>query len=149
MTIGSAVTPSTLRLRIAGTVSRFIGAGVGFGPKPEDFDAKLKVLQEKGLSVSTPQKNGNTLFHLAILKNDLGILKRIQALGIDVNAKNAEGITALHKAAMIAKDDNILKYLLSIGAKKEAETNFKETAFDLASENETLAKNKISINFLK
>ncbi|MEA5140976.1 ankyrin repeat domain-containing protein [Arcicella rigui] len=121
----------------------------GFGPKPEDFDAKLKVLQEKGLSVATPQKNGNTLFHLAVLKNDLGILKRVQALGIDVNAKNAEGITALHKAAMIAKDDNILKYLLSIGAKKEAETNFKETAFDLASENETLAKNKISINFLK
>lgn len=123
--------------------------GQGPGPKAEDFDTKLKVLQDKGFDIKAAQKNGNTLFHLAIAKNDLSLLKRIEALGIDINAKNTEGLTALHKAAMIAKDDNILKYLLSIGAKKEAETNFKETAFDLANENETLAKNKISINFLK
>ena len=123
--------------------------GSGFGPKTEDFDAKLKMLEEKGLTASTPQKNGNTLYHLAVMKNDLGLLKRIQALGIDVNAKNSEGITALHKAAMIAKDDTIMKYLVSVGAKKEAVTNFNETAFDLASENESLSKSKISITFLK
>lgn len=119
------------------------------GPKPEDFDQKLVLLQEKGLQANTPQKNGNTLFHLAILKTDIGLLKRVQALGIDINAKNNEGITALHKAAMTAKDDRILKYLLSIGAQKEVTTNFKETAFDLASENETLSKSNISINFLE
>lgn len=122
---------------------------VGFGPKTEDFDAKLKMLEEKGLTAATPQKNGNTLYHLAVMKNDLGLLKRIQALGIDVNAKNSEGITALHKAAMIAKDDTVMKYLVSVGAKKEAVTNFNETAFDLASENESLSKSKISITFLK
>lgn len=121
----------------------------GFGPKTEDFDTKLKMLEEKGLTASTPQKNGNTLYHLAVMKNDLGLLKRIQALGIDVNAKNSEGITALHKAAMIAKDDTVMKYLVSVGAKKEAVTNFNETAFDLASENESLSKSKISITFLK
>jgi ankyrin repeat protein len=118
-------------------------------PKPEDFDNKLKMLQEKGLSATTLQKNGNTLYHLAIMKSDIGLLKRIQPLGIDINARNSEGITALHKAAMIAKDDTILKYLLSVGADKNVVTNFKETAFDLASENETLSKSKISINFLK
>ncbi|MDR6562200.1 MULTISPECIES: ankyrin repeat domain-containing protein [unclassified Arcicella] len=119
------------------------------GPKPEDFETKLKLLQAKGLNVLAPQKNGNTLYHLAVAKSDLSLLKRLQPLGIDINAKNSEGITALHKAAMIAKDDNILKYLVSIGAAKDAQTNFKETAFDLASENETLSKAKISINFLK
>jgi ankyrin repeat protein len=107
------------------------------------------MLEEKGLTAATPQKNGNTLYHLAVMKNDLGLLKRIQALGIDVNAKNSEGITALHKAAMIAKDDTVMKYLVSVGAKKEAVTNFNETAFDLASENESLSKSKISITFLK
>ncbi len=121
----------------------------GFGAKPEDFDAKLKLLQEKGVSATAPQKNGNTLYHLAILKNDLGLLKRLQPLGIDINAKNAEGITVLHKAAMMAKDDAILKYLISAGADKNAQTNFKETAFDLASENESLSKNKVIISFLK
>ncbi|WEK21055.1 MAG: ankyrin repeat domain-containing protein [Candidatus Pedobacter colombiensis] len=119
------------------------------GPKPEDFDVKLAILKEKGLDVSAAQKNGNTLYHLAVAKNDPSLVKRLQPLNIDVNAKNKEGLTALHKAALIAKDDTMLKYLLSIGAKKDAVTNFKETAFDLANENETLSKNNISVNFLK
>lgn len=116
--------------------------------RAEDFDTKLKMLQDAGFKVTTPQKNGNTLYHLAVAK-DLSLLKRLQPLGIDVNAKNTEGITALHKAAMISKDDLMLKYLLSIGAKKELATNFQETAFDLASENESLSKNNVSVNFLK
>lgn len=119
------------------------------GPRPDDFDSKLTLLQQKGLDVKTPQPNGNTLYHLAVAKNDLGLVKKIEPLQIDVNARNKEGMTALHKAAMIAKDDTMMKYLLSIGAKKDIATNFKETAFDLATENETLAKNNVSINFLK
>ena len=117
--------------------------------RQDDFDAKLNVLKGKGLDLASPQKNGNTLYHLAIAKNDIGLLKRLQPLGIEVNTKNAEGLTALHKAAMVAKDDAMMKYLLSIGAKKEAVTNFKETAFDLASENESLSKKNVSVNFLK
>lgn len=125
-------------------------SGPGFnGPKPGDFDEKMKLLQDKGLNVTTPQKNGNTLYHLAVAKNDLSLLKRLQPLGVDVNTRNNEGLTALHKAAMIAKDDAMLKYLLSIGAQKEIPTNFKETAFDLASENESLTKSQVSVNFLK
>jgi len=118
-------------------------------PRQDDFEAKLNLLKDKGLNVAAPQKNGNTLYHLAIAKNDISLLKRLEPLGIDINAKNTEGLTALHKAAMVAKDDNMMKYLLSIGAKKEATTNFKETAFDLASENETLTKGNVSVNFLK
>jgi len=124
------------------------GAGMG-GPKPEDFDNKLTVLKTAGLDITAPQKDGNTLYHLAVAKNDLSLVKRVQPLGIDINAKNKEGITALHKAALIAKDDTMLKYLLSIDAKKDAVTSFKETAFDLAKENETLSKNKADITFLK
>ena len=119
------------------------------GPRAEEFDAKLKLLQDKGLDIKAPQKNGNTLYHLAVTKNDLSLVKRLEPLQIDVNSKNKEGITALHKAAMISKDDSMLKYLLSIGAKKDIPTNFKETAFDLASENESLSKSNVSVNFLK
>jgi hypothetical protein len=119
------------------------------GPKTDDFTAKLTLLQEKGLDVKAPQKNGNTLYHLAVAKNDLALVKRLEPLQIDVNARNKEGITALHKAAMVSKDDAMLKYLLSIGAKKDIATNFKETAFDLASENESLSKNNVPVNFLK
>ena len=119
------------------------------GPKPEDFDTKLNLLREKGLNVAAAQKDGNTLYHLAVVKNDVALLKRLQSFGIDVNSQNKEGLTALHKAALVSKDDSLLKYLLSIGAKKDALTNFKETAFDLASENESLSKNNVSVNFLK
>ncbi|MXV14509.1 ankyrin repeat domain-containing protein [Hufsiella ginkgonis] len=129
------------------------GAGQGGGSAVAasgiEFDNKLNILKQQGLNVTAPQADGNTLIHLAAAKNSLPLLKRLESLGIDVNAKNREGLTALHKAALVSKDDVILKYLLSIGAKKDAVTNFKETAFDLASENEVLTKNNVSVNFLK
>lgn len=114
-----------------------------------DFEPKLQMLEQKGFKVTTPQKNGNTLYHLAVAKNDLILVKGLEKLGIDVNSKNSEGITALHKAAMVSKDDTMMKYLLSIGAKKDVVTNFDETAFDLAAENESLSKNNVTVNFLK
>ena len=119
------------------------------GPRPDDLETKFAILQKAGLVVGAPQANGNTLYHLAILKNDVTLLKRLQPFNVDVNFKNKEGLTALHKAALIAKDDTILQYLLSIGANKDLVTTYKETAFDLATENESLTKNNISINFLK
>ena len=117
--------------------------------KAEDFKSKLKLLQSEGFDVATIQKNGNTLFHLALDKNDLELLKLVNTFKLDVNAKNKEGMSPLHKAAMEAKNDAIIKYLLSIGANKNAVTEFDETAYDLASENEILKQNNISIDFLK
>jgi ankyrin repeat protein len=128
--------------------------GMDRGPEtanaPKDpFTAKIKLLQDKGLNLATPQKDGNTLYHFAVAKNDLTLLKKIADLNIDVNAKNEDGLTALHKSAMISKDDAILKYLLSIGAKKEITTEFNESTYALAKENESLAKNKTDLEFLK
>ena len=115
----------------------------------EEFDGKMSLLAEQGLSLTAPQKDGSTLYHLAVAKNDLALLKKIEPLKADVNAKNKEGLTPLHKAAMTAKDDSILKYLLSVGAKRDLTTTFSETAFDLSQENEFLSKKKISTDFLK
>lgn len=124
----------------------------GRGPEAttqDPFEAKIKLLQDKGLNLAIPQKDGNTLYHFAIIKNDLALLKKIAALNIDINAKNKDGLTALHKAAMISKDDAILKYLISMGAKKEITTDFDESAYALAKENESLTTNKIALEFLK
>jgi len=68
---------------------------------------------------------------------------------IDVNAKNGQGYTALHIASMKAKNDDILKYLLSKGADHSIKTDFEESAYDLAIENELLKKNNTELNFLK
>lgn len=114
-----------------------------------NLEAKAKLLQDKGLNLATPQQNGNTLYHLAIAKEDLELLKFANGYKADINAKNKEGMTVLHKAAMTAKSDEILKYLVSIGASKAITTDLKETPFDLASENEYLSKKNISVDFLK
>lgn len=123
--------------------------GTSPAPVKDDFTDKLKALQSKGLDLTIPQSDGNTLYHLAVVKNDLAVLQKIAVLKVDVNAKNKEGITALHKSALISKDDIVLKYLLSIGAKKEILTGFEESAYDLAKENEFLTKADISVDFLK
>ncbi|WP_338732407.1 ankyrin repeat domain-containing protein [Mangrovimonas cancribranchiae] len=115
----------------------------------DEFVKKLKLLKTAGLDIKTPQKNGNTWYHLAVEKQRLELLKIASELNQDINAKNSEGNTALILAAMKAKDDSILKFLLEQGADKSITTDFEETVYDLASENELLKKNNISIDFLK
>ena len=115
----------------------------------DPFEAKVKLLQDKGLNLAAAQKDGSTLYHFAIAKNDLALLKKLASLNIDINAKNKDGLTALHKAAMVAKDDSILKYIVSLGAKKDINTEFDESAYALAKENESLTKNNVSVEFLK
>ena len=125
------------------------GAGSGGQARQDDFGAKLKILTDNGFDVTTAQKDGNNLYHLAVAKSSVDLLKRLADLKVDINGKNKEGFTPLHKAVMISRDDVMIKYLLSVGAKKDVLTSFDESAFDLANENESFSKNKISIDFLK
>lgn len=121
-----------------------------FSTKQESvFKQKLDLLQKEGFKFGKTQADGDTLYHLALDKNDVFAIKFVEQFKADVNSKNKEGLTPLHKAAMSAKDSEILKYLISIGAKKEVVTDFDETAYDLASENEILKQNNTSIEFLK
>ncbi|WP_405381970.1 ankyrin repeat domain-containing protein [Maribacter sp. LLG6340-A2] len=113
------------------------------------FDAKLALLKAKGLKFNTVQGEGNTLYHVAAKKNDLQLMKKIADFNIDVNAKNDEGMTALHVAAMKAENDKLLKFLIAKGADANSKTEFEETVYDLASENEMLQKGNTSLNFLK
>ncbi|GAA3632311.1 ankyrin repeat domain-containing protein [Flavivirga jejuensis] len=115
----------------------------------EAFNQKIKALSRNGLNIKTVQKDGSTLFHLAVNTNNLELLKYVNTLGVDVNAKNNDGLTALHLEAMKAKHSKTLKYLLAIGANKDIKTDFDESVYDLAKENELLRKNNIDINFLK
>ena len=75
------------------------------------------------------------------------IIKEIASFNQNINAKNKNGYTALQKAVMSAKNTEIIKYLITLGANKKVTTEFNETVFDLASENEAL-KNT-DLKFLK
>ncbi|MFC0605543.1 ankyrin repeat domain-containing protein [Winogradskyella pulchriflava] len=115
----------------------------------EQFRKKAELLKGSGVNLTDVQRNGNTLYHMAVEKQSLELLEFALANKADINAKNKEGNTALHIAAMKAKDAKILEFLVAQGADKKATTDFEESAFDLALENELLKKNNISIDFLK
>ncbi len=117
--------------------------------KEEVFEDKLKILENQNLVINKLQNKGNTLLHIAVKKNNLTLLRRLAKFNIDVNIKNEAGLSALQIAAMRSRDDKIIKYLLSIGANKNIKTDFNETVYDLASENELLKKQNINITFLK
>ncbi|TCI93511.1 ankyrin repeat domain-containing protein [Tenacibaculum sp. M341] len=119
-----------------------------YNPKKEDvFLTKIDLLKKKGLEITKPQKNGNTLVHIAANEGNISLLKFLQSYNIDINAKNKEGQTALQKAVMVAKNPKIIEFLLKNGADKTVTTSFDETIYDLAKENEQLSK--FDLNFLK
>lgn len=113
----------------------------------KDLKRKMELLEKYGFDITIPQKNGNTLFHLAVDKGDIDVLEIINELEIDINKKNIDGLTALHVAIMSAKNLENVKYLVSIGADKNIKTDFEETTYELAKENEILQD--LDIQFLR
>lgn len=117
--------------------------------KSEDFNKKMQLLVNNGLKLTQLQADKNNLFHIAIEKNSVDLLQKINTLKLDINAKNSDGLTPLHLAVMQANNTDVINYLLSIGADKSITTDFEETVYDLAKENEVLKNQNININFLK
>tara|TARA_B100001146_G_scaffold225193_1_gene247534 strand:- start:10366 stop:11871 length:1506 start_codon:yes stop_codon:yes gene_type:complete len=116
---------------------------------PKEFQQKQEILGQHGLIFNQKQAGNNTLLHLAAGTNQTALVKKIATFDIPVNAKNDDGLTALHVAAMKAQDDTLLKTLLAMGADASITTDFEETALDLAEENELLQSKNVSLNFLK
>lgn len=116
----------------------------------QDYSDKLKMLFTFGFSHNQLQANGNTLYHVSVrFKNTEVINELASDKKIDINALNEDGLSPLHLAASSDEDGSLLKLLISLGADKTELTEFGESVYELASENELLKANNIDLSFLK
>ena len=110
------------------------------------FETFVNELINAGVSF----KNASTKdfpLHIAIAKGENELIQKALELGADINQKNSDGLTPLHLAAMKATNVKLLQLLISKGADKKTRTNFDESAYELAQENELLSN--ANITFLK
>jgi len=112
----------------------------------ERFEVFENTLATAGVSFKNASKK-ESLLHIAIAKGEKDLIQKALELGADVNQKNSDGLAPLHLAAMKAIDEKLLQLLINQGADKKMLTDFDESAYDLAQENELL--NKTKIIFLK
>ncbi|MEL6944895.1 MAG: ankyrin repeat domain-containing protein, partial [Bacteroidota bacterium] len=117
--------------------------------KEAAFDHIINTLMEHELQLAESYADGNTLAHLAIEENSAYLLKKAIALGTNVNLKNDIGLSPLHLAAMKATDKNMIELLLEAGADKSVRTEFEESAYELANENELLDGDAVTTELLK
>ncbi|NQY04661.1 MAG: ankyrin repeat domain-containing protein [Flavobacteriaceae bacterium] len=115
----------------------------------ETYAYFIDTLNTSGVKAANRYTNGNTLAHIAIEKESDFLLNKSLALGVDINLKNGLNLSPLHLAAMKSKDKNLLSILLKNGADKSSKTEYNESAYDLAQENEILATNNVRLGFLK
>ncbi len=116
----------------------------------QDYSDKLKMLFTFGFSHNQLQANGNTLYHVAVRFKNTEVIREISSdKRIDINALNKDGLSPLHLAASSDEDGSLLKLLIELGADKTALTEFGESVYELASENELLEANNIDLSFLK
>lgn len=117
--------------------------------KEEDATYFINELQKRKVALPNQDKDGNNLVHIAVKKHSPFLLEKAIALGANVNHQNNLNLSPLHLAAMKEKNKELLSVLLKMGADKKLKTNFNESAYDLAMENELLREQKVNLGFLK
>jgi uncharacterized protein len=88
----------------------------------------MQLLVSRGADVHE-KLDGNTLLHVAALGSNSAIVLKLIDMGIDIEARNASGFTALHLACKSGGMLNgaIVKPLLEHGADIEARSNEEDT----------------------
>lgn len=115
----------------------------------DQFEQVLALLAAEDLDMQATQQGGDNLLHIAVDKQSRYLVDLAVAQGVDINAKNANGLTPLHYAAMKAKDADLLNLLIQRGADTSVKTDFDESVYDLAAENELLKESGFKLNNLK
>ena len=109
----------------------------------------IEKLEAAGLDGNGSYENQNTLAHIAIEKHSPALLQKAIALGVNLNSRNEMNLTPLHLAAMKSTNEELIILLIDNGANKKLRTNYDESPYDLAAENEILTNQSVNLSFLK
>ncbi len=93
----------------------------------------VKKLIEEGINVNL-SRNGVTSLMLAASKGNTEIAEIILQAGVNINARDDDGCTALHKAVVDQAGTAIIELLMHSGIDAAAQNNAKKTALMLAEE---------------
>jgi ankyrin repeat protein len=104
----------------------------------EAFDVFMQAAKERQLSIA-PDKGGSNLAHLAIDKKSEYLLDQALALGAEINHLDKKGLSPLMLSAMTSENTILIERLIELGADISVLTEFGESAYDLAQENEFLS----------
>ncbi len=115
----------------------------------DQFEDVLALLTDQDLNLQATQDRGDNLLHIAVDKQSPYLVELALTHNVDINAKNDNGLTPLHYAAMKAKDAGLLNLLIQKGADTTVKTDFEESVYDLAAENELLKKSGFNLDTLK
>jgi len=125
---------------------------------------KLKIDKDKGISTLLAKKRVDEIYEMlattgevpmdfladalkfAIEYRDLDLISRLLEKGADIDALDKFGRTYLMNAAMVASHENtqLVEFLLSAGANPDIKNTAGKTALDLALENDTTAKIRLT-----
>jgi ankyrin repeat protein len=124
-------------------VKTFIKAGAKVDSKDENGKTALmvaieigaydsvKVLLQEGAKVDTKDENGETTLMFGIETGDYNLVNLLLQAGVDVNARNIYGQTVLMEATKKSFEGEIVKILIKVGAKVDANESSEETSLKL------------------
>ena len=98
-----------------------------------DADAFERILREDAASVTHVNKNGWTAAHQAAYSGEHKMLKRVLELGVDVDARCADGCVAAHYASAQG-EKKCLKVLAEAGSNLETKDDDHETPLDVCTQ---------------
>ncbi|CRG91711.1 Protein TANC2 [Talaromyces islandicus] len=107
-----------------------------------------RIFLDAGADPNCKDPNGESVLLRAANMADPAVVKQLIERGADVNTKNIRKETRLHRAAQGACWFNV-KLLLDHGADVNAELDMGETALDLVTEQEWMARDKPCANCIK
>ena len=111
----------------------------GYRARDHETFEKLSVfLRDNRVPLAQVLEGGEQWLHLGARVQSMSMLKFGLVLGLDVNRRDDDGMTPLHEACLTATNEEIINWLVAVGADIEATTDFGETPKDLAMENEAL-----------